>query len=54
MVERHAAPIDLDAISLRIHQIASVAGALAAGQHPPLSHAFYLIKECLVRRRRPW
>ena len=39
---------DPEAIALRVHQIASVVGVLAAGQDEPLSHALYLIEECLL------
>jgi hypothetical protein len=56
---------DLEAIVLRIHQIALTAGLLAAGQEPPVSHALYLVEEsllevearlerlCTIRRARP-
>lgn len=37
-----------EAIALRIHQIAAVAGAIAGSQDEPLSHALYLIKESLL------
>ena len=39
---------DPEAIALRIHQLAAVAGVLAEGQAPPLSHALHLIEECLL------
>lgn len=39
---------DPEAIALRIHQIARAAGAIAEGQEEPLSHAIYLIEECLL------
>lgn len=48
MSEGHPSPPDLDAITLRICQIASIAGALAVAQEPSLSHALHLIEECLL------
>ncbi len=45
---------DPDAIALRIHQIAATAGVLASAARrldddgPSLSHALYLIEECLL------
>ena len=45
---------DPETIALRIHQIAATAGvlaeaaALAESQGEPLSHALYLIEECLL------
>ena len=45
---------DPEAIALRIHQIASTAGVLAVAARrpdsdgPSLSHALYLIEECLL------
>lgn len=40
---------DPEAIALRIHQIASVAGVIAARlDDEPLSHALHLIEECLL------
>jgi hypothetical protein len=47
-------PDDIDAISLRVHQIAATAGALAVAavgleEHgESLSDALYLIEECLL------
>lgn len=38
---------DLEAISLRVHQISAAAGAIAEAQKEPLSHALHLIEECL-------
>ena len=38
----------VEAISLRIHQIAAVAGVIAEHQDAPLSHALYLIEETLL------
>jgi hypothetical protein len=37
-----------EAIALRIHQIAAVAGVMAESQEAPLSHALYLIEESLL------
>lgn len=37
-----------EAIALRIHQIAAVAGVMAGSQDEPLSHALYLIEESLL------
>jgi hypothetical protein len=40
---------DPEAIALRVHQIASVAGVIAERLNDePLSHALYLIEECLL------
>ena len=40
---------DPEAIALRVHQIASVAGVIAERLgDEPLSHVFYLIEECLL------
>lgn len=41
-------PDDLEAIALRIHQLAAVVGVLAAGQGEPLLHALHLVEECLL------
>lgn len=38
----------VEAIALRIHQIAATAGVIAEHQDEPLSHALYLIEECLL------
>ena len=38
----------VEAIALRIHQIAAAAGVIAEHQDEPLSHALYLIEECLL------
>jgi hypothetical protein len=40
--------LEPEAIALRIHQIAAVAGVLAEGQDAPLSHALHLISESLL------
>ena len=37
----------LEAISLRVRQIACAAGAIASSEESPLSHAIHLIEECL-------
>ena len=39
---------ETEAIALRIHQIAATAGVIAEHQDEPLSHALYLIEECLL------
>ena len=39
---------DAEAIALRIRQIASAAGIIADTQEERLSHAIYLIEECLL------
>jgi hypothetical protein len=39
---------DPEAIALRIHPITAAVGLLAAGQGEPLSHALYLVEECLL------
>ena len=39
---------DVEAIALRVHQIAATAGVIAAEQAEPLSHALYLIEESLL------
>ena len=40
---------DPEAIALRVHQIASVAGVIAERlDDGPLSHVLYLIEECLL------
>lgn len=40
---------DPEAIALRVHQIASVAGVIAQRlEDEPLSHVLYLIEECLL------
>jgi len=44
-------PDDLDAIALRVHQIAAMVGMLAEGQErgsEAMSHTLYLIEECLL------
>ncbi len=44
-------PDDLDAIALRVHQLAAIVGMLARGQErecAPLSHALYLVEACLL------
>ena len=38
----------VDAIALRIRQIAATAGVIAEHQDEPLSHTLYLIEECLL------
>jgi hypothetical protein len=46
---RHRLDDGLEAIALRIHQIAATLGLLAEGQHEPnLSHTLYLIEQCLL------
>ena len=45
---RFAAQDVVDAIALRIHQIAAMAGVIAEHQDEALSHALYLIEECLL------
>lgn len=41
-------PDDPEAIALRLHQIASVVGALALAQEGSLSHALHFVEECLL------
>lgn len=44
-----AAQDAVEAIALRVHQIASVAGVIAERlTDEPLSHVLYLIEECLL------
>ena len=38
----------VEAIALRIHQIAATTGVIAEHQDEPLSHTLYLIEECLL------
>jgi hypothetical protein len=45
---RFAAQDVVDAIALRIRQIAAAAGVIAEHQDEALSHALYLIEECLL------
>jgi hypothetical protein len=48
-------PDDLDALALRVHQLAAVVGMLARGQErecEPLSHALYLVEADLLEVER--